>query len=62
MTDTNNVVTESRALSLASAGSLIALIILCAAWELWLAPVRPGGSWLALKALLVVWALPGVLR
>ena len=30
-------------------GSLLALIVLCLAWELVLAPVRPGGSWLALK-------------
>jgi len=62
MTTTAPVVAESRALSLLSAGSLIALIVLCAAWELWLAPVRPGGSWLALKALLLAWPLPGVLR
>lgn len=62
MTSPNNVVTESRALALLSAASLIALILLCAAWELWLAPVRPGGSWLALKALLLAWPLPGVLR
>jgi uncharacterized membrane protein len=25
--------------------SLLALIVLCLAWELWLAPLRPGGSW-----------------
>ncbi len=62
MTDTYDAVTESRALFLLSAGSLVALILLCAAWELWLAPVRPGGSWLALKALLLAWPLPGVLR
>jgi hypothetical protein len=31
-------------------GSLLALIALCLAWELVLAPLRPGGSWLALKA------------
>ena len=62
MTATDHVVTESRALSLLSAGSLVALIVLCAAWELWLAPVRPGGSWLALKALLLACPLPGVLR
>jgi hypothetical protein len=31
--------------------SLIALLFLCLAWELWLAPLRPGGSMLALKAL-----------
>jgi len=34
-----------------SSASLIALIFLCLAWELWLAPIRPGGSWLAFKAL-----------
>jgi len=28
----------------------MALIVLCLAWELWLAPLRPGGSYLALKA------------
>ena len=29
--------------------SLLALIALGLAWELWLAPLRPGGSWLAIK-------------
>ena len=29
-------------------GSLAALIILGLAWEMWLAPLRPGGSLLAL--------------
>lgn len=62
MTAPDHSVTESRALFLLSAGSLVALIVLCAAWELWLAPVRPGGSWLAIKALLLAWPLPGVLR
>ena len=38
------------ALWIASA-SLIALILLGLAWELWLAPLRPGGSWLVLKVL-----------
>jgi len=42
--------------------SLIALIALCVLWELWWAPLRPGGSLLALKALPLVAALPGVLR
>ena len=37
-------------------------MLLCAAWELWLAPLRPGGSWLALKALPLVWIVPGILR
>lgn len=42
--------------------SLLALIALVLAWELWLAPLRPGGSWLALKALPLALPLPGLLR
>ena len=42
--------------------ALLALAALCLAWELWLAPLRPGGSWLALKALPLLLALPGLLR
>jgi len=40
---------------------LIALIVLGLAWELWLAPLRPGGSLVALKALPLVLAAPGIL-
>jgi len=47
---------------LAAAASLIALILLCVAWELFLAPVRPGGSWLVLKALPLMVPLFGVLH
>lgn len=50
-----------RALRLAAVGALAALIVLCLAWELWLAPLRPGGSWVALKALPLALALPGLL-
>lgn len=46
---------------LASA-SLIALIFLCLAWELWLAPLRPGGSWLVLKVLPLLAPLFGILH
>jgi uncharacterized membrane protein len=42
--------------------SLLALIALCVAWEWLLAPARPGGSWLALKALPLLLPLPGLLR
>jgi len=42
--------------------ALLALAALCLAWELWLAPLRPGGSWLALKGLPLLPALPGLLR
>jgi len=46
----------------AACASLIALIFLCLAWELWLAPLRPGGSWLVLKTLPLLAPLLGVLR
>ena len=42
--------------------SLIALIFLCIAWEGWLAPLRPGGSWLTLKGALLLLPLFGILR
>ncbi len=45
-----------------AATCLLALIALGLAWELWLAPLRPGGSWLALKVLPLTLALPGVLK
>ena len=53
---------SARLLHAITAISLIALIVLCLAWELWLAPQRPGGSWLAIKVLPLLLALPGVLR
>lgn len=47
---------------LAACASLVALVFLTLAWELFLAPVRPGGSWLVLKALPLLAPLFGVLR
>ncbi|AUH53415.1 DUF2069 domain-containing protein [Chromobacterium sp. ATCC 53434] len=44
-----------------AAASLIALIALTLAWELWLAPLRPGGSFLAFKALFLLLPLRGIL-
>jgi uncharacterized membrane protein len=35
--------------------------VLCLAWELWLAPLRPGGTLLALKALPLAAPLGGIL-
>jgi uncharacterized membrane protein len=42
--------------------SLIALIALCVAWELVLAPLRPGGSWLVLKVIPLLLPLRGTLK
>ena len=46
----------------AASVSLILLIFLCLAWEGWLAPLRPGGSWLTLKAAFLLIPLFGILR
>jgi len=50
-----------RALRLVATGSLLLLIVLCLAWELWLAPLRPGGSLIALKALPLLLPFGGIL-
>ena len=53
------LVNGSRRVAVAS---LLALIALSLAWELFLAPLRPGGSWLALKALPLCIPLAGFLK
>lgn len=54
--------TRLRGTHRAAATLLLLLILLCLLWELWLAPLRPGGSWLALKVLPLLWIAPGILR
>ena len=54
--------TRGRAAWLAASATLCALILLCVAWELWLAPLKPGGSWLVLKALPLLAPLFGILH
>jgi len=51
-----------RRLNLVSSLSLIALIALSVAWELWLAPLRPGGSMLVLKVVPLLMPLMGILK
>jgi uncharacterized membrane protein len=50
-----------RSLRALAAAALVALIVLSLAWELWLAPLRAGGSLLALKALPLAAPLGGIL-
>jgi uncharacterized membrane protein len=40
----------------------ILLCILCIAWEWFLAPLRPNGSFMVLKSLPIVFLLPGLYR
>ncbi len=43
-------------------GSVLGLIVLGLTWELWLAPLRPGGSWWALKVLPLTLPVAGLLK
>ena len=51
-----------RALIWLSSALWFALIVLCVAWEAWLAPLRPGGSWMILKAAFLLIPLRGILH
>jgi uncharacterized membrane protein len=57
--DKRNQIDATRWLA---AGSMMGLIVLGFAWEMWLAPIRPGGSLLALKVLPLCLPLAGVLK
>jgi uncharacterized membrane protein len=51
-----------KLIQILAVGSLLGLIALGLAWELWLAPVRPGGTWLAIKVLPLCIPLAGLLK
>ncbi len=53
---------SARVLQAGAVASLLALIALALAWEIWLAPLRPGGSWLSLKAVPLLAPLFGLLH
>ena len=59
MTPQDNQVNLTRLLAV---GSVVGLIVLGLAWELFLAPVKPGGSLLALKVLPLCIPLAGLLK
>ncbi|RPI47826.1 MAG: DUF2069 domain-containing protein [Betaproteobacteria bacterium] len=54
--------TAARVAHWAAIVSLSAAIALCIGWELWLAPLRAGGSWMVLKALPLLAPLFGILH
>ena len=62
MTPTSAAYRHARLTRFMAVGSLLGLIVLSLAWELWLAPLRPGGSWLVLKALPLCLPLAGLLK
>ena len=56
-----HLLNKDKYVLIASAG-IVDLILLCITWEWFISPLRPGGSWLILKALPLVLMLPGVWR
>ena len=51
-----------RSFYIGAVASLIALIVMCIAWETVLAPLRPNGSWLVLKVIPLLLPLRGILK
>jgi uncharacterized membrane protein len=51
---------RQRYLHAGATAALTALILLCIAWEMNLAPLRPGGSWLVLKVIPLLIPLRGI--
>ena len=47
---------------LLASAAFVDLFILCVAWEWFLSPLRPGGSWLILKGVPLLFAIPGLWR
>lgn len=45
---------------LLAVAAFIDLFILCIAWEWFISPLRPGGSWLILKGVPLLFAIPGL--
>jgi uncharacterized membrane protein len=45
---------------LLATAAFVDLFILCVCWEWFISPLRPGGSWLILKAVPLLFAIPGL--
>lgn len=45
---------------LIATAAFVDLFILCVSWEWFISPLRPGGSWLILKGVPLLFAIPGL--
>lgn len=45
---------------LLATAAFVDLFILCVCWEWFISPLRPGGSWLILKGVPLLFAIPGL--
>lgn len=62
MSSTTDIQSTRNKAYWSTVASLLGLIALCVAWELFLAPIRPGGSWLVLKVLPLLLIVPGIFK
>ena len=51
---------EKNPYQLIAPAAFIDLFILCVCWEWFVSPLRPGGSWLILKGIPLLFAIPGI--
>ena len=51
---------EKNPYQLIATAAFIDLFILCVSWEWFISPLRPGGSWLILKGIPLLFAIPGI--
>ncbi len=61
MSALSTILSKDKYVLIASAATLD-LIIVCIAWEWFISPLRPDGSWLILKAVPLIVMLPGIWR
>lgn len=54
------LLSDKNPYQLIAAAAFIDLFILCVAWEWFISPLRPGGSWLILKGVPLLFAIPGI--
>lgn len=59
MSALSTILSKDKYVLIASAATLD-LIIVCIAWEWFISPLRPDGSWLILKAVPLIVMLPGI--
>ena len=51
---------EKNPYQLLAFAAFVDLFILCICWEWFISPLRPGGSWLILKGIPLLFAIPGI--
>lgn len=56
------MINSAKACHVGAVASLVSLICLGTAWELFLAPLRPGGSWMVLKIIPLLLPLLGIIK